>query len=200
MLNKRKVMVFFIFGILGFCAVFLLWPKNDKLPVFGSIKDYHFEDIYHGPHHLTNDKVKIATFFYTRCPDICPLTMNDFTELQAKLKQAGMFGDDVEIVSISFDPEHDTEDVLRNYARSFQADPVGWKWLRGTPDVTKQLAEELKVQYKQIDEHFYSHSTTMFLIDQKNQVRGLYDMAYQSKPVDIEKIFEDIHYLVSKRR
>ncbi len=200
MLQKRKAGLFLIISIVGFCLVAVIWPKNDKLPVFGTVHDYQFEDAFYGPHHLKNDKVKVAAFFYTRCPDICPLTMSDFSKLQAELKLSGIFGDEVELVSISFDPEHDTKEVLRNYAGSFQADPHGWRWLRGTPETIKQIADELQVQYKQIDEHFYSHSTTMFLIDQNNQVRGLYDMAYRSKPVDIQKILEDIHYLVNKRR
>lgn len=194
-----SVAIGFFVVALGFLAVFMLWPKNDKLPILGSINDYHFDDAFHGLHHLTNDKVKIAAFFYTRCPDICPLTMTDFTDLQAELKQAGLFGEEVELVSISFDPEHDTEEVLRNYAGSFQADPDGWKWLRGTPTSTKLLANELRVQYKQINDTFFSHSTTMFLIDQNNHVRGLYDMAYRSKRINKDQILEDIQYLVNSR-
>ena len=69
---------------------------------------------------------------------------------------------------------------------------------RGTQEATRQLANELQVQYEQMDEHFFSHSTTMFLIDQNNQVRALYDMAYRSKPVEIERIVDDVLYLVNK--
>lgn len=185
-------------GVIGFCAVVFLWPKNDKLPVFGSIHDYYFEDAFHGSYRLMNDKVKITMFFYTRCPDICPLTLHDFTKLQEELKKTRLFGKQVELVSISFDSEHDTPKVLRQYAARFKADPNGWKWLSGSPTSVRQLANELRVQYKQIDENFFSHSTTMFLIDKDNQVRAIYDMALQSKPIDQQKILDDVTVLVNR--
>lgn len=198
MLTRRKLFFIFIGCLVSFCAVMILWPTHDKLPVLATINDYQLEDVFHGPHQLNNEKVKVTAFFYTRCPDICPLTMQDFTKLQSELKLAGVFGDEVEIVSISFDPEYDTTENLRDYAERFQADSEGWRWLRGTQEATRQLANELQVQYEQMGEHFFSHSTTMFLIDQNNQVRALYDMAYRSKPVEIERIVDDVLYLVNK--
>lgn len=200
MLNKWSLRVVFLLGlsIVGFCVISLWWPKNDKLPILGSINDYYFEDAFDGSYKLTNDKVKITMFFYTRCPDICPLTMNDFTELQEELKEAGLFGKYVELVSISFDSEHDSSDVLRQYAARFQADPKGWKWLRASDATTRQLADELRFQFTKIDKHFYSHTTTMFLIDKNNRVRAMYDMALNSKPIDQQKILDDVHYLVNR--
>lgn len=200
MLNKRIHIASLLLGlgIVGFCAVVFWWPKNDKLPVLSSIHDYYFEDAFYGSYRLANDKVKLTMFFYTRCPDICPLTLHDFAELQEKLKKAGLFGKQVDLVSISFDPEHDTPEVLRQYAARFQADPNGWKWLSGPPSVVRQLANELRVQYKKIDGHFFSHSTTMFLIDKNNQVRAIYDMAFQSKPIAQQKILNDVADLVNR--
>lgn len=198
-LNKRIRNVVFLLSIsvIGLFVVISWWPKNDKLPVLGSVHDYYFEDAFNGSYRLTNEKVKLTMFFYTRCPDICPLTLFDFEELQDELKKAGLFGSQVELVSISFDPEHDTPEVLRQYAARFRADPNGWRWLSGSPKAIRQLADELRVQYKKIDEHFFSHSTTMFLIDKNNQVRAIYDMAFQSKPIDKQKILEDVTYLAS---
>jgi len=199
MLNKRIRIAALLLGlgVLGFCAIVLWWPKNDKLPILGSIHDYYFEDAFHGSYRLANDKVKITMFFYTRCPDICPLTLHDFSDLQAELKKADLFGKQVELVSITFDPEHDTPKVLRQYAARFQADPKGWKWLSGSPTAIRQLADELRVQFKKIDKHFYSHSTTMFLIDKNNRVRAIYDMAFQRKPIEKQKILDDVTYLVN---
>lgn len=198
MSKRNHIFVLLGLGIIGFCAVALLWPKNDQLPILGTIDDYYFEDVFHGPHKLTNNKVKMVAFFYTRCPDICPLTMNDFSDLQEELKRADFFGQQVELVSISFDSEHDTTEVLRQYAGRFRADPHGWKWLRSSPSTIQQLADELRVQYKKLDETFFSHSTTMFLIDKNNQVRAIYDMAFQSKPIAQQKILNDVADLVNR--
>lgn len=101
-MKKLYVVLILIIGIIGFGAVTILWPNNDKLPILGTITDYEFEDVFTGSYQFTNNKVKVTTFFYTRCPDICPLTMSDFTDLQKELKRANIFGQDVELVSISF--------------------------------------------------------------------------------------------------
>lgn len=64
---------------------------------------------YHG-------KVLLVTFIYTRCPfqDFCPRMSANFNQIYKQL------GEDrsTHLLSISFDPQHDTPKVLRNYAYS----------------------------------------------------------------------------------
>ncbi|MBL8298082.1 MAG: SCO family protein [Rhodanobacteraceae bacterium] len=67
--------------------------------------------------------------FFARCEGSCPVMM---TTLQALQKQLGpRLGKDVQIVSITVDPDHDTPLVLADYARRVQAKP-GWHFLSGT--------------------------------------------------------------------
>ncbi|PWA09738.1 SCO family protein [Pueribacillus theae] len=195
--NKKFVpLILLLISIAGFALVTLLWPKNEKLPVLGKVSDIQLEEVHANGYQLNNEKVKILAFFYTRCPDFCPLTMADFSLLQEQLKKEDLLGDKVELISLSFDPENDTREVIQSYAKSFQADTAGWKWLRGTEEETAKIAKELQMQYTKVEGDFFSHSTTMYLIDNKNQVRALYDMASRDKPVDREKILVDIRYLI----
>lgn len=59
-------------------------------------------------------KVLLVTFIYTRCPfpDFCPRMTSNFAEIYKQLSA----NPDVHLLSISFDPEHDTPKVLREYA------------------------------------------------------------------------------------
>lgn len=196
---KKSKMALFIFSVLCFGCIYVFWPQNEQLPVLGKVNNFQLEEMNGAIYESDNAKVKLVTFFYTNCPDFCPLTMADFKELQQELKNRQLFGEKVELVAISFDPERDTPGVLKTYANSFDADDSGWKWLRGSQEKTNRLAQELRVQYTKIDEVFYSHSTTMFLLDQNNEVRALYDMAYRNKPIDKEKIIADIDYLASRK-
>lgn len=67
--------------------------------------------------------------FFARCEGSCPVMM---TTLQALQKQLGpRLGKDVHIVSITVDPDHDTPQVMADYARRVQAKP-GWHFLSGS--------------------------------------------------------------------
>jgi protein SCO1/2 len=64
-------------------------------------------------------KVLLVTFIYTRCPfpDFCPRVSSNFAEIYKQLAtNAALAG--TRLLSISFDPEHDTPKVLRDYGFS----------------------------------------------------------------------------------
>ena len=80
------------------------------------------------------DRVWIASFIFTRCKLSCPRITSVMKSLQDRLA-----GSDVKLVSISVDPEHDTPEVLREYAKTFAADPDRWWFLTGPKDATLEM-------------------------------------------------------------
>ena len=75
-------------------------------------------------------KITILSFIYTTCRDICPVVTARLSQLEEKL--GSVVGRDVFFVSISIDPENDTPEKLKEYAKAFSADP-SWLFLTGTP-------------------------------------------------------------------
>src|SRR2546428_1040880 len=69
-------------------------------------------------------KSVLLTFIYTRCPlpDYCPLMPHNFAEIEKALGKAPELYAKTHLLSISFDSQYDTPQVLRNYARAFVAD------------------------------------------------------------------------------
>ena len=69
--------------------------------------------------HQYRGKVLLVTFIYTRCPfpDFCPRMSANFNEIYKQLgTNPSLAG--TRLLSVSFDPEHDTPNVLRDYAYS----------------------------------------------------------------------------------
>ena len=66
-------------------------------------------------------KSVLLTFIYTRCPlpDYCPLMTHNFAEIEKALMKAPELYARTHLLSISFDSQYDTPQVLRNYARAF---------------------------------------------------------------------------------
>jgi protein SCO1 len=69
-------------------------------------------------------KSVLLTFIYTRCPlpDYCPLMTHNFAEIEKALMMSPELHAKTHLLSISFDSQYDTPQVLRNYARAFVAD------------------------------------------------------------------------------
>lgn len=184
--------------LLGFIFAFSLWRESKEIPVLDKADPFVMNTISGEQYHSNNKKVKLLTFFYTSCPDICPMTMLDLKDLQLQLQEEGLFGTDVELLAITLDPQKDSNEIIRNYARAFDADPVGWKFMRGDPDETKEIADSFKMKYKKVSDDFFSHNTSMYLIDQDNRIRGLFNMANSKEPIAREEIMGTIRKIIQE--
>lgn len=143
-------------------------------------------------------KVRLTSFIFTRCPDICPATTANMVALQAELQKQGLFGKDVEFVSITFDPANDTPEVLQQYAERMGIDPSGWTLLRGEEEEVKALAGKYNLSIVRIDDGLFAHSvTSLLLIDGQQRVRNIYRMG---EDMENDKILADIQTLLKERQ
>ena len=83
-------------------------------------------------------KVVALNFIYTSCalPNFCFRIANNFGVLQRRLKQH--LGSDMVLLTVTFDPQRDTSEVLAHYAETWKPDPKAWHFLTGSvPDVRR---------------------------------------------------------------
>nr|WP_309101276.1 SCO family protein [Fredinandcohnia onubensis] len=194
--SKTKMsLLVFIIAISSF-FLFKLWEIQNRLPIINKVENIQLESVLNEEYTIDNNKIKVVAFIFTNCPDICPMTMVDLNKMQAILKEDGLFGDQVEIVTITLDPEFDTKEVLQKYASNFDVDPKGWHILRGTLSQTKEVADQFQMLYKKEESGFVTHSTNMYVVDQDNNIRSIHDMAVGGKEVNIDEILENINRLL----
>ena len=86
------------------------------------------------------------TFMYTTCPqpDFCPLMDRNFAALQAEIKKTPALAD-VRLLSVSFDPAHDTPQVLKTHAQALGADPAVWHFVTANADDIKAFTMKFGV-------------------------------------------------------
>ena len=72
--------------------------------------------------HAFRGDVLLVTFIYTRCPfpNYCPLVSHNFAEIYAATQKNAALHAKVRLLTVSFDPEHDTPAVLRRYGETFR--------------------------------------------------------------------------------
>ncbi|MFM8822067.1 MAG: SCO family protein, partial [Limnohabitans sp.] len=73
-------------------------------------------------------KVVVVFFGYTQCPDVCPTTMQELSDVKRLL---GPDGDKLQAVFVTVDPERDTTELLKAYVENFDPSFVA---LRPTPE------------------------------------------------------------------
>ena len=79
---------------------------------------------------LVSNKIVVMGFIYTSCTTVCPMVSSIMGKVQKRL--GARVGTEVQLVSISIDPQRDDPQRLSDYARTFQQGP-GWSWLTGSP-------------------------------------------------------------------
>jgi protein SCO1 len=114
-------------------------------------------------------EVVAVTFIYTNCPlpDYCFRLSNNFGRLQKRF--AGRMGRDLVLLSISFDPVHDTPEVLAKYAGIWKADANSWHFLTGTAAEVKAVCGRFGLNFWP-DEGTLTHSLHTIVIDRQGKL------------------------------
>ncbi len=97
-------------------------------------------------------EVVALTFIYTRCPlpDFCPALDGKFAELARRISAVPGRAGRVRLLSISFDPEHDTPEALRAHARLRGARPPLWTFAVASHEELAKVAGPLGLEYAPI--------------------------------------------------
>jgi protein SCO1/2 len=116
---------------------------------------------------MLKDKVVLINFIFTTCQDACPLETAKLRQVQERL--ANHVGVDVFMYSISITPEHDTPEVLKEYAETFHVGP-GWKFLTGKEEDIKMLRQKLGLLDDEKREAGEGHSMSLIVGNEKTGV------------------------------
>ena len=128
-----------------------------------------------GPFQLTDQAGKAFTdkdlkgkptlifFGYTHCPDVCPTSLFEMSEV---LRAMGKDADKVNAVFISVDPERDTPATMKDYLSSFDPHLEG---LSGDPAETAKVITSYRVYAKKVPtkdgDYTMDHTALIYLMD-----------------------------------
>jgi protein SCO1/2 len=132
-----------------------------------------------GPFRLTDQNGRTVTeqdlkgepslvfFGFTHCPDICPTTLFDMSEVMHAL---GPDADRAHAVLITVDPERDTQAALKDYLSSFDPHLFG---LTGDLDAIAAVAKEYRVYFKKVPldngDYTMDHTAIVYLMDKQGR-------------------------------
>ncbi len=113
------------------------------VPLGAAVPDFTLLDQRRRPVSLSSlrGKVVVANFIYTTCalPNFCLRLANNFGVLQRRFAQ--QLGKELVLLTLTFDPVHDTPEVMATYATQWNASADTWRFLTGAPaDVERACA------------------------------------------------------------
>jgi protein SCO1/2 len=175
----------------------VLRPKIAKLEPGAEVPDFRFilEDGSSIRLSDLREKVVVLTFIYTRCPlpDFCPRMDGKFGELSKMVGAVPRRGDEVRLLSISFDPEHDTPEVLAKHAQFRGAKSPLWRFGVASHDELRKVAEPLGLTYGP-RENEITHNLSTAVIGPSGKLIALFPGSSWS----VEDVFKTIKSAIPK--
>jgi protein SCO1/2 len=169
--------------VIGCVTITLMRPLLRRIPppppVLGTLPAFELVDPHGKPFGSADlrGQVYVASFFFTRCPSVCPLLMTRMKQLQDRFRAGDIRG--IHVVSITVDPANDTPEVLRDAEPRYGVDEARWTLLTGPPDRVRALCVDgfhvpgFEQAYR--GEGDIPHTTKVVLVDREGRIRGYYD-------------------------
>ena len=134
------------------------------------------------------DRIYVASFFFTTCPGICPAMTSNLAKLQEAFKE----DTGVLLLSHTVTPEKDTVPVLKNYAWSHGVISGKWHLVTGSREDIYDLARNAYFADEDEDAGDFLHTENLILVDKQKRIRGVYSGTQRT---DIRRLIEDIEVL-----
>ncbi len=163
-----------------------------QLPVLGQAKNgqvLNEQGISKSLFEIFAGKYILLSFIYSNCSDIngCPLTSNVNYKLKSAMQNDTQLADNLRLISLSFDPERDTPEVMRLYGDNFKYAGKKGEWKFLTTASLAQLTPILKSYDQDIQreksvngsqQDSISHLLRVFLIDPQLNIRNIYSVGF----------------------
>lgn len=132
-------------------------------------------------------KPMVVVMIYTSCEAACPRLVADMRNIHQKVGSEG-----VNYLLVSIDPEKDTPERLRKYAKEQELTGSEWILLQGKADDVREFSNVLSVKYKRISPIDFAHTNIISVFDD----RGVLQYQQEGLGVDNAVLVEKIEALV----
>lgn len=112
--------------------------------------------------------VLVMVMIYTSCKAACPRLVADMRNIEERVKNKNL--DKVKYVLVSIDPEVDTPERLKAFAKENKMDGNQWLFLRSSEENTREFAATLAVNYKKISPLDFSHSNIISVFNTQGEL------------------------------
>ena len=129
-----------------------------------------------------NQKPSLLFFGFTHCPEICPTTLSELSNVVDNLKNKI---NPTNIIFVTIDPQRDSQEYLKDYIQYFKGDVIA---VTGDIKEIKKLADNWNV-FERVNtsdnDYTFNHTATVFMLDRNGVFRGT--IAWGENPKSISQ-------------
>ena len=139
-------------------------------------------------------RIVLIDFIYTTCHGPCPAQTHNMRRVQKGLSAEAR--PQVQILSVTIDPENDDADALAAYAARHQVDLDGWSFLTGPLETVEETRLAYHIGVTDAQDGGLDHSLRSYVIDD----RGYLVDRYRSESFDPSEVIERLEVLGDEAR
>lgn len=113
-------------------------------------------------------KTLVMVMIYTTCKAACPRLVADMRNIEKQVPKE--YNNNLRYVLVSIDPETDTPEKLKAFAKENLMDDEHWTFLQGTKTSVREFANVLAVKYKEISPLDFSHSNIISVFNSEGEL------------------------------
>jgi cytochrome c peroxidase len=153
-------------------------------------------------HGLMGDKIVLLSFIYSTCNDVngCPLATAVLHKIKRRLAKEADLASRLRLITLSFNPEHDTPEMMAKYGEEFQAPGVEWHFLTTSSEADlKPILEGYRHTVQKVYDAegkstgTFSHVLRVYLIDPDKRIRNIYSVSF----LHADTLINDIRNLLA---
>jgi cytochrome oxidase Cu insertion factor (SCO1/SenC/PrrC family) len=180
-------------------------PGSYQLPIIKAAADGALVDSSGKPirlRDLTRGRVTLLSFIYTRCASAkaCPMATGVLMDLHELSADQLELAKNLRLVSMSFDPAHDTPERMRGYSMLASERPGAAPWHFVTARSEAELQPVLAAYGQAVDRKInaadptgpLNHTLRVYLIDREGRIRNI----YSSGTLDLRLVLADVRTLL----
>lgn len=164
-------------------------PGSYTLPSLGQAADGQVLESSGQPatlHDLYAGRIVLLSFIYATCDDVngCPLATGVLHRVQSALRDRPELKDRLRLITLSFNPGHDTPAVMAQYGAGFQSSGIDWQFIttRSEAELQPILRDYQQSVEREVDGQgrptgTFAHLLRVYLIDGKRQIRNSYTVS-----------------------
>ena len=179
-------------------------PGSYRLNTFKAAPDGQVLDVHGASKNLsdlTGGKISLVSFVYLMCGDVngCPIAMSTLFEIYETSEKLPSLREDVQLLTISFDPSRDTVEAINSFAYPMQIDEHAEKKLPWHVLTTSGMdaLQPILDGYGQVvdrsnDQDVINHLLRMYLVDRQGNIRNVYGLG----TIDPRLLITDVETLM----
>jgi len=182
-MNRKALMVSAAMSLLALCLAFARIAFPAELPPTSAYRlDVPLVDQDGRGLHFADGRgrPRLVSMFYTSCKYVCPLIIDTLLKTERELAPAGR--ERLDVLLVSLDPDNDTPDALKRIADKRHLDTSRWRLARTDAAHVRRLAAMLGIQYKQLENREFSHSSALVLLDADGRILARSDRLGEADP------------------